>query len=512
MIISALVKKGVIKICPEICSECRPKIIFRLTLSSVAKQFKKSSRKTPQQSAAAHQAQGRGSEARPGSAQLKSEGETQPELSAYLQAPSATPEAFSSSQGKSDEVAQRFVTVSGTTYPGAYYSVRDFRKEVMFALKNNDFKELGGKAMWQKLDEWLQDDNDHPFDNWPAMVNQLWDMGLLVRNQRIVSMGPKNLGKRPNWRKETTDTVTIKSGEHRRHVISSSTLGLGIEKAHVELKKMEADADVRLQALNAWLERNGQDTGYTSEYSALRAIWDTVHNHVGNLWPGDGQFNSAIGFLRPSFKDLLPELEGDDEIEMDTLIEKLGEIKPQMKNLAGAWNEIIQVLKDSVRMADPEISDIGFGAAMIHWVDEIRAIEGDSYALFDPVYRQLDTRLDFSRRRRIPVRIVLDILNETLDKRKFLEYKKYKPIYSKWLISYGLPPDKIKKYKAKELVEDWLFNCDVDFPIGQVADEKKDNYAKELFSIYNIISNPDATLFGDGKALDRFMKLSYQAD
>lgn len=212
---------------------------------------------------------------------------------------------------------QRKIIVDGTVYPYGgnskelNYSKREFRKLLMLSLQCFKYKETGTRAMWNRINTWLADEDDseeRTFKDWEELTSKLWDDNLLTRVMSGPSMGPKNLGNRPSFTSDVIKQFPVGLGQHRRHIISSSTLGKAIEKGYEYLKSKYTDNKNQvLITLNEWLTRN-HETVKTTEYSALRAIWTHVHNHSGNIWVGDGKWNSAIGLIRSSLTSLLSRL------------------------------------------------------------------------------------------------------------------------------------------------------------------------------------------------------------
>jgi hypothetical protein len=112
------------------------------------------------------------------------------------------------------------------------------------------------------------------------------------------SMGPRGLGRRPVFKGLA---AKLKAGKKhgdtaRRHVISSSTLGVAIE-----------NAGGTLQDVNAFLARNGLKAETTLTAARVSA-WHLVHNHTGNLWVGPSPINSAIGFIRAPIQEVVAAL------------------------------------------------------------------------------------------------------------------------------------------------------------------------------------------------------------
>ena len=115
----------------------------------------------------------------------------------------------------------------------------------------------------------------------------------LVEQGSLRAVNPKRKGN-PNTRgalarlnkfsSTTEDMVKIQDGEHRRHVIGRHTLWQAVERAGE--KEREAMANfVRFWDSKA---RGG---------NVLEQAYSILQNAPGNLWPGKGGENSAIGFF-----------------------------------------------------------------------------------------------------------------------------------------------------------------------------------------------------------------------
>lgn len=411
-------------------------------------------------------------------------------------------------------VIQRAITVEGTTYPygvdsGARsLSLREFRRTLMIKLKQHDFKELGSRAMWNFVNNQLTDEQNKNVGTWSEFLEKMWDAGLLQRIQRGTSFGPKNLGSRPTWFPETTDDMPVGSGEHRRHIISSSSLGRGIEKAYEQLKVNVTDSNNRLEQLNQWLARhNGEKQ--TSEYSALRLIWQIVHNHQGNLWVGPGNWNSAIGFIRSPLAGVLEKLQGTGTVNLNELLEEIKGIKPGLKSLESQWVEIRDTLRATLAHAEPHISETAFGAAFIKWNEEVQTMEGSDCDEGMEVYRALEKKLVFpDGYERLST--VAKALKELMASRIFHGNRALQPIYLKWLEAFSYAPTSIRKNTARELIQDWISNADLDYPY-ELIEGGKPEYFLALNEIYTKIMAPDASLFNLNGALDRFMNLDFKS-
>ncbi|MCP2164033.1 hypothetical protein [Goodfellowiella coeruleoviolacea] len=171
----------------------------------------------------------------------------------------------------------------------------NFRRDFAHELKANGFDDNWGKSKNELVDQFFEKHKGESFDSYDDLIGQMYQDGVLDPKDSGKHMGPTTLGDRPGFTKDTLDEITIDSGEHRRHTISSSSLGKAIEQAG-----KESD----LATLNDWLKRHGQpevmDTGRPEldKRDAMRSIWEYAHNHTGNLWAGDGQQNTSLGFIR----------------------------------------------------------------------------------------------------------------------------------------------------------------------------------------------------------------------
>ncbi len=405
-------------------------------------------------------------------------------------------------QAHLSDVIQRQIKVEGTTYSIERHSGREFRRNLMLALQKFKYKDTGTKAMWELVDKDLGKSEVIEYDDWEAFTSALWDKGVLTRTIRGSIMGPKNMGARPAFTTSVQSDLPVGLGEHRRHIISSSTLGKAIEKGYEDLKAVGGDT---LGALNTWITAQGH-TAQTTEYAALRTIWTITHNNLGNLWVGDGAWNSSIGFIRGSFQQLLsdPALQGFGTVPVKDLVNEILKIKPPMPALAQSWNEIIQTLVEAIRMSDPVLSFLSLAGAFINWSEEIKGIEGDGYN-DQPfrVYTALDKLMPSSGY--ISMNSVLAELDK-LPSRSFMYGKEYFPIYRKWIIQFAMSSEDIGKYKAKSLIQEWLLNCDLDYP----QDPKTDGYYDKLTAIYYKLLNADKSIFASDGALAHYMALDWK--
>lgn len=408
---------------------------------------------------------------------------------------------------------QRKIMIDGASFPvgdderAVSLSNREFRKNLMLQLKNNDFKELGTKAMWRHVNNMLDDeivDEGRVFADWETFINGLWDQGLLTRKLTGSSMGPKNMGGRPQFTPDVTNELELGAGQHRRHIIASSTLGKGIEMAYEQLKELD-EVDV-LAILNNWLQGIG-GVPQTSEYKALREIWKMVHNHMGNLWVGDGMWNSAIGFIRTPLTALLGKIKGARVIETAVLMEQVARIKPTFKMLESAWLEISKTLQEAIYMANPVHTETSFLAAFIHWKEEVLLIDETLENPLNDMHTEM-VRSCFQE---------LGVTNLKLKLRlpgfiaEFPQLEEYTTIIIKWLDQMAYSNKYIEEETANTLIMDWIANCDLDFPFGEVVGERE-AYFMQLKQIYEAVIVPGPELFAADGALTAFMLLSYGAE
>lgn len=391
------------------------------------------------------------------------------------------------------------------------YSKREFRKLLILSLQCFKYKGTGTRAMWNRIDTWLADEDDseeRTFKDWEELTSKLWDDNLLTRVMSGPSMGPKNLGNRPSFTSDVIKQFPVGFGQHRRHIISSSTLGKAIEKGYEYLKSEYTDNKNQvLITLNEWLTRN-HETVKTTEYSALRAIWTHVHNHSGNIWVGDGKWNSAIGLIRGSLTSLLSRLNGYESVSTVVLVQEIEKIEPIYNGISIPWNELIQTLSDAVKMSNPVLSPISLNIAYTKWSEEIESIfNGDTdYNESQKVYEELDKAIPESNF--ISLSHVLEILDRLKNKPSKFFKKEYFPIYRKWIIESSIPNEKISKFKAREIIQEWILNCDLDYP-QTLKPEHKDEYFDELCAVYSGLLNPTFHLFDENDILDRYLNLYY---
>ena len=202
-------------------------------------------------------------------------------------------------------VLQRQIAVRTTSGIDAYTwdDARDFRRSLMLELKNSGYRDVGTKGMWGWVDDTLREEGVLEFKDWAHLIDTLVKKELLDRPLRSgIRIGPKRLGMRPAWNRETRQHIQARrqdqEGLAARHVIASSTLGLGIERSTASFAQM-----------TSWLVARGHTSPRSTE-QARREIWIVVHNHAGNLWLGSAPANTAIGFIRSTLETIKARIPG----------------------------------------------------------------------------------------------------------------------------------------------------------------------------------------------------------
>lgn len=140
---------------------------------------------------------------------------------------------------------------------------------------------------------WVRDKIEkgyHKYNSFEDMVEAMEKEHVLVLETSNRGLGPKTIGKRPNFVGEAAK-MEAPDRHDRRHVISASTLGKAAEKSPGSL-----------QEINQFLERNG-GTACETEKQARREAWRMINSHKGNLWPGPRGDNRAAGFIRGPLHD-----------------------------------------------------------------------------------------------------------------------------------------------------------------------------------------------------------------
>jgi hypothetical protein len=249
-----------------------------------------------------------------------------------------------------DLVIQRSIQIGDQTF-SATSGAREFRRDLMLHLRRNDFIETGTKALWQAVEVQLASKDLSYYPTWDAALQSMQMAGFLDKGlpPSKVRIGPRGLGKRPGWRTDTRRAIKSArkdtKGLAARHVISSSTLGLAIESLPDDLG-----------VLNAWLRDHGHPGNAPTPLGAKQAIWNLVHNHAGNLWMGESEPNTAIGFIRDRLAALKRPRGTPPAGDMDVglLLEdiektKIEEVNPQHRMRDETWNLLLDQLYADVQ-------------------------------------------------------------------------------------------------------------------------------------------------------------------
>lgn len=300
-----------------------------------------------------------------------------------------------SSTSDSGPMIQRQVRVGAHTYSSGD-GARDFRRELMLELGRQSFQDTGTKAMWGVVEGWLAG-GDIAFDSFAAVVDDLLRRGCLKRRLLAGRMGPESLGDRPSFTAATerADLPTF-LGEyqddgpspaiHRRHVISSSTLGRAIEVCESDLGSLQAWLTAQGAAPPAV---TGNDT--LDIRNAKRAIWQLTHNHVGNLFNGPGGTNVAIGLLRGPLQRAVSvirkaafdriEATGDDLVPFGDILRLL---PPDLAGFGDAedWatyvlNQIVEAMRPCIEVQDDGLSYVRSTDAIAVLTETIRNLDLD---------------------------------------------------------------------------------------------------------------------------------------
>lgn len=275
-------------------------------------------------------------------------------------------------------VVQRKVELDGKTYAASDgHSV--YRK--LYNALDHHIRSKGwnfsAKAHGQ-VATWLGGDDvkPRPFTDLDDLVGELNKLGLLWKRASGPSLGPTKLGDRPAF-KGAANQLDRNPGEARRHVISSSTLGTAIERTPTSVIQVRAFLVRHQSALGGYgLEIPDVGGNLDLHLAHLRRVaWELVHNHVGNLWMGPTDENSAIGFMRSAVLKAKLMLQGKEAKVKKQEVLALIEQPQGPLDLAGqaAWKRVFQQISDLI------------GADDHGDVDSIQAVEMLTY-----IQRQLD--------------------------------------------------------------------------------------------------------------------------
>jgi hypothetical protein len=96
--------------------------------------------------------------------------------------------------------------------------------------------------------------------------------------------------RRPEWVPQVRYQVKLGAGQHRRHVVMSSRMREAIFQYHSAVDEDRNRRDQRRAELQSFVGGSG-----TLRTEMMKAT-ELVHNSMGNLFPGPGGPNTAIGF------------------------------------------------------------------------------------------------------------------------------------------------------------------------------------------------------------------------
>lgn len=189
---------------------------------------------------------------------------------------------------------------------------------------------------------------DPGFSDVGDIVKALHDGELLSKKASWNSSGPTMLGKRPAWQGSALK-IKPQANKDRRHVLSSSSLGIAVEKV-VRAALNTSDAPEYIEDIRGFLLDHGVvlDAKATLQ-DAGRQAWVLLANHVGNLWMGPSDPNRVRGFIRAPLLDHAESLRSLND-EVISLAAALGPVAeaagPGMQRHApkGRWGQIVAEL------------------------------------------------------------------------------------------------------------------------------------------------------------------------
>ena len=200
-----------------------------------------------------------------------------------------------------------------------------------------------------KVHAFMDDDSDLGFKDVGQIVDRLHQLELLTKKTSWNSHGPTMLGKRPAWQGPASK-IKAQAGMDRRHVISSSSLGLAVERAIQPALNTTLAAEY-VEDIRGFLVDHGVAnlSPTATVQDAGRQAWVLLANHAGNLWMGPSDPNRVRGFIRAPLLDHAEslKLEKDDLIPLAKALGPAAEAAgPGMQRHApkGKWAQIIQEL------------------------------------------------------------------------------------------------------------------------------------------------------------------------
>jgi len=259
-------------------------------------------------------------------------------------------------QKKKNKIVQCNIRINGETF-NQNPTGRKGMGSPQYRFLTNLSNEVGARGfqLTQAAINWaienLIDNGNNDFPTWDNLIDTLWNSGHLMRvGGRGGITGPQNLGQRPGFSQQTQNAVPVNQGQHRRHIIASGTLGLGIERAIVALQVQNTPPPQILAHLNTFLQRQNKPQE-TSIAGAGRAIWVLVNDHVGNLWAGDSLWNMAIGFVRGPLIGMAENLNQAQNYTIMQILADLNAIRPNFQFLQDQWKELITVVHQRINIA-----------------------------------------------------------------------------------------------------------------------------------------------------------------
>jgi hypothetical protein len=128
---------------------------------------------------------------------------------------------------------------------------------------------------------------------------------------------------RPTWPEDYRVRIDALPGEDIRHVVRNATLKRALEFECEELKKK-----LEFTEITSYYQEMADKLGVARENHFLpqiKAIYTKLYLHLGNLFPGPGGVNQAIGFSADPITEYGRELlrMGDKPVKIDLVCDKL---------------------------------------------------------------------------------------------------------------------------------------------------------------------------------------------
>lgn len=187
---------------------------------------------------------------------------------------------------------------------------------------------------------------------------------------------------RPAWPKDYRGTLGAKPGDDIRHVVRNATLKNAIEGERFALSlagksNEEMTAYFRDMAKYLGVAENAAADHYL-EY--MKAVYNRAYLNLGNLFPGPGGVNQAIGFTADPLATLAEQLQNQlVPVDIATVI---GQIKKEFDS------KINQIKNKSVKMPTHYIDEFQrYTQTIYSFLQNLQAYWIDNYALDDPQYQ-----------------------------------------------------------------------------------------------------------------------------